>query len=56
MDARKASRERQPLSRGEEAKMPTVKSIKDADRDHRTALFRRGEFVACESIPADQPL
>jgi hypothetical protein len=36
--------------------MPTMKSVEDADRDHRTALFRRDEFVARESAPADQPL
>jgi hypothetical protein len=36
--------------------MSTVKSIEDADRDHRTALFRRDEFAACESIPADHAL
>jgi hypothetical protein len=56
VDARKASGECQPLSRGEEAKMPTVKSIEDADRDHRTALSRCDKFIACEPLPADQPL
>jgi hypothetical protein len=56
MDARKASRERQSLSCSEEAKMSTVKSIEDADRDHRTALSRCDKFIACEPLPADQPL
>ena len=56
MDARKASRERQSLSCSEEAKMPTEKSIKNSNCDYGAVLFRRDEFVACESLPADQPL